>query len=324
MDDERPLGTIQVDVDDLWVYYESIGRRTPADARPLAFEQSIPRLLELFDRYTIRATFFVCGRDAAAAGETIRELIRRGHEVANHSLAHRNGFARLSPMEKAADIATADEQISRAAGVRPVGFKAPGFSFSPDLPGVLAGLGYLYDSSLLPTFYAPVMRLAQRLLLHTVYFPAGGHVDPTHYGSARNGLAPLSPWRLDIGDWGLGIARSISSVQSPISDPQYPLWEAPITTMPLLRLPMHSTFVLSAGRWLFDLGLALARARRVPINYLLHAADVLDAVPDPALASYKFLMQPWEVKRPLYEHILERLSAAYRLIPTRELVRHNE
>jgi hypothetical protein len=90
--------------------------------------------------------------------------------------------------------------------------------------------------------------------------------------------------------------------------------------MPLLRLPMHSTFVLSAGRWLFDLGLALARGRRVPINYLLHAADVVDAVSDPALASYRFLTQSWAQKRPLYEHMLSRLSASYRLIPTKELL----
>jgi hypothetical protein len=90
--------------------------------------------------------------------------------------------------------------------------------------------------------------------------------------------------------------------------------------MPLLRLPMHSTFVLSAGRWLFDLGFALARARRVPINYLLHAADVVDPVADPALASYKFLTQSWEAKRPLYEHILRTLSTAYCLVPTSEFL----
>ena len=97
------------------------------------------------------------------------------------------------------------------------------------------------------------------------------------------------------------------------------IWEAPVTTMPIVRLPMHSTFVLSAGRWLFDLGFALARARRVPMNYLLHAADVVDAVSDPVLASYKFLNRSWEAKRPLYEHMLGDLSAAYRLVPTREV-----
>jgi len=289
---DRDPGTLQVDVDELWVYYESIGRPTPADTPALVYEQGVPRLLDLFDRFGIRATFFVCGRDLAAGAtslqaDVLREAVRRGHEVANHSLAHRNGFARLSPTEKRGDIAAAGELIAQAVGQRPVGFKSPGFSFSPDLLTVLAGLGYLYDSSLLPTFYAPLLRVLQRFL-------SAGHVDPTHYGSARNGLAPLRPWRLCS------------------------LWEAPVTTMPILRLPMHSTFVLSAGRWLFDLGLGLARARRVPINYLLHAADVVDPVADPALASYKFLTQSWEQKRPLYEHMLGALSAAYRLVPTRD------
>ena len=99
-----------------------------------------------------------------------------------------------------------------------------------------------------------------------------------------------------------------------------------MTTMPLVRVPMHSTFVLSAGRWLFDLGLALTRLRRVPINYLLHAADVVGPVTDPALASYRFLVQPWEAdggaagKEPLYASMLAELSRHYRLVPTREFI----
>ena len=83
---------------------------------------------------------------------------------------------------------------------------------------------------------------------------------------------------------------------------------------------MHSTFVLTVGRPLFDLGLALAKARLTPINYLLHAADVLDGPTDPALASYRFLNMPWRAKRPLYEHILATLTANYEIVPTREYV----
>lgn len=291
----KPLGTLQVDVDELWVYYESIGRPTPPDAPSPVYEQGIPRLLDLFDRYAIKATFFVCGRDLPAQAAALREMIARGHEVANHSATHRNGFARLSPEQKRADIAATGAAIADATGVAPVGFKSPGFSFSPDLLDVLADLGYLYDSSLLPTFYAPLLRLLQGLL-------SGGHVDPTHYGRAMHGFAPLAPYQI-----------------APLRNPPS-FWEAPVTTVPILRLPMHSTFVLSAGRWLFDFGFVLARARNIPINYLLHAADVVDVVTDPGLSSYKFLTQSWETKRPLYEHMLAALSAAYRLAPTAELV----
>lgn len=321
--DTRSLGSLQIDVDDLWVYYESIGRRTPADVPPLVYRQGIPRLLELLDRFGIRATFFVCGRDLPAQADMVAEMARRGHEVANHSGMHQNGYARLSRAEKQADITATSELIRTATGQRPVGFKAPVFSFSPDLLQVLGELGYQYDSSLLPTPYGPLLRVLQRVL-------SGGDVDPAHYGQPINGLAPLRPYLPDP------VAphrpqRSGQSSNLPMPPPKEDLrksesghppavWEAPVTTMPFLRLPMHSTFVLTAGHHLFDLGLALAKARRVPINYLLHAADVVDTVSDPALASYKFLTRSWAAKRPRYEGMLSALTAAYELVPTREYV----
>lgn len=303
---DRLLGTLQVDVDDLWVYYESIGHPTPATTPALAFAEGVPRWLDLFDRFSVRATFFVCGRDLPAQSALVQEIVRRGHEVANHSAAHRNGYARLSSRELKADIAEAGDRIAQAVGQLPVGFKAPGFSFNPALPQILAELGYWYDSSLLPSFYAPVLRRLQVLL-------SRGRVDPTHYGRAVFGFAPLRPfWISDLRIVSLMRARSKTFGKS--------LWEVPVTTAPLLRVPFHSTFVLSAGQWLFDLGLALARLRRVPINYLLHGADPVDTVSDPTLASYRFLTQPWTKKRELFEHMLGQLGRYYRLVPTRELV----
>jgi len=317
MTDKRPPGMLQVDVDDLWVYYESIGLQTPENAPAQAYREGIPRLLDLFDRFSVRATFFVCGRDLPAQTQTVLEMARRGHEVANHSTGHRNGFARLSFAEKRADIAATGDLIAQATGQQPVGFKSPGFSFSPDLLAVLADLGYLYDSSLLPTPYAPLLRGLYRGL-------SARAIDPTHFGQATNGLAPLAPYRPDPARpyrrMRIGGAEVRRDQGAEIETGTPALWEAPVTTMPITRLPMHSTFVLRTGRWLFDLGMALVRARAVPVNYLLHAADVLDAVADPALASYGFLAQPWAEKRPLYEHMLEALSMAYRLIPTCEFI----
>ena len=346
MTTHKPLGTIQVDVDDLWVYYESIGRDAREGTTTLIYGQGIPRLLDLFDRYGIRATFFIVGRDVPAQAPAVQEMVRRGHEVANHSTWHRPGFARLTREEKRADIATTHWLITDAAGQPPVGFKSPGFSLSPDQLDVLTELGYLYDSSLLPTFYAPALRSLQRVL-------SGGHVDPTQYGRAVNGLAPLHPYHPAAAPYRQGGFRAsrpapqwmriprqveesggrpglpnlfghwqsrLAGEGSAIHGISHQLWEAPVTTVPLLRLPMHSTFVLSAGRLLFDLGLALVQARGVPINYLLHAADVVDGGVDPALASYKFLTQTWAEKQPLYEHMLAALSERYELVPTREFL----
>lgn len=316
MSPRKPAGTLQVDVDELWVYYESIGRPAPPSLTAQVYDQGISRLLKLFERYGIRATFFVCGRDAPAQSGWLAEMVRQGHEVANHSTWHRTGFARLSREEKRADIATAHLLIETACGRAPAGFKAPGFSFAADQLVVLADLGYRYDSSILPTPYAPLLRGLQAVL-------SGGSVDPSHYGRACHGLAPLHPYHPDPAAPHRPQRHSAQPVYRSANSTSLlagHLWEAPVTTMPLLRLPMHSTFVLTAGQALFDAGLALARARRVPINYLLHAADVIDAVPDPALHSYRFLATPWSDKQTLYEHMLRRLSEEYDLTPTAEFV----
>lgn len=305
----RSPGTLQVDVDELWVYYESIGRPAPPDLVARVYEEGIPRLLALFRRYELRATFFVCGRDAPAQAGWLAEMVRQGHEVANHSTWHRTGFARLSREEKRADIATAHLLIEKACGRAPAGFKSPGFSFAADQLQVLANLGYRYDSSILPTPYAPLLRNLQGAL-------SGGRVDPSHYGRPAHGLAPLHPYYPDPARPHRRSLRTYPSTNLPI----YQLLEAPITTMPILRLPMHSTFVLTAGQALFDAGLALAKARGVPVNYLLHAADVIDAVPDPALASYRFLAAPWSEKQALYEHVLHKLGESYEIVPTAEFL----
>ena len=184
--DTRPLGTIQIDVDELWVYHESIGKGAPTAVPDMVYRQGIPRLMALFDRFGIRGTFFVCGRDVPAHTAILREIVDLGHEVANHSNGHQMGYARLSPSEKAADIAAAHDLITSATGQRPVGFKSPGFSFSPDLLTVLRDLDNLYDSSLLPTPWAPLLRGLERVLTR-------GRVDPTHYGRVVHGLAPLAP-----------------------------------------------------------------------------------------------------------------------------------
>ena len=46
------------------------------------------RILEILDRYQTRATFFMVGENIRNYPDTAREVIRRGHEVGNHSFSH--------------------------------------------------------------------------------------------------------------------------------------------------------------------------------------------------------------------------------------------
>lgn len=47
-----------------------------------------PRLLELFDRYSARATFFVVGKFVRACPDIVREISARGHLLGNHTESH--------------------------------------------------------------------------------------------------------------------------------------------------------------------------------------------------------------------------------------------
>ena len=51
-----------------------------------------PRLLELFDRHSVRATFFLIGKFARACPELVKEISARGHLIGNHSDTHANLF----------------------------------------------------------------------------------------------------------------------------------------------------------------------------------------------------------------------------------------
>src|SRR5262245_5126485 len=69
----RPLATVSVDVDpvDLHLLGYGVGGLPPD---PLAYDTALPRLVELFARTGIHATFFVVGRDAAAYAAALRAL----------------------------------------------------------------------------------------------------------------------------------------------------------------------------------------------------------------------------------------------------------
>ena len=64
-----------------------------------------PLLLDLLDRHNARATFFLVGARAARRPDLVREILRRGHGIGNHSQTHpQRGFWALGPRRMAAEI----------------------------------------------------------------------------------------------------------------------------------------------------------------------------------------------------------------------------
>lgn len=51
-----------------------------------------PRILDILDRFGVKATFFMVGDNARRHPELVEEVRRRGHTVGNHTMHHLAGF----------------------------------------------------------------------------------------------------------------------------------------------------------------------------------------------------------------------------------------
>lgn len=105
-----------------------------------------PRVLDLLDRYRMRASFFCVGEKAAAYPDVVREIARRGHSLENHSHRHSYAFAFYGLSRLRRDVESAQAVIAGISGRAPLYFRAPMGLRSPLLDPVLAGCGLHYVS----------------------------------------------------------------------------------------------------------------------------------------------------------------------------------
>ena len=82
-------------------------------------------VLDLLDAHGAKATFFLVGDRAATRPELVREIVRRGHGVGNHSRSHPQAcFWALGPRRMRAEILDAQRQLAEATGQAPRWFRA--------------------------------------------------------------------------------------------------------------------------------------------------------------------------------------------------------
>lgn len=117
------------------------------------FEQNTLKALDLLDRFDIKATFFVMGWVADRHPEIVREVARRGHEIASRGLYQRRRKRQMTPDEFREDLRRTRESVELASGAKVHGFRAARRWTSENdlwMLDVLAEEGYAYDSSLVP------------------------------------------------------------------------------------------------------------------------------------------------------------------------------
>jgi polysaccharide deacetylase family protein (PEP-CTERM system associated) len=110
------------------------------------------RLLDLFDRHRVKGTFFVLGWVAQREPELVREVTRRGHEIACHGETHELVF-KQSPAVFLSETQTAKRRLEDTTGLPVLGYRAASYSVTRDsiwALQILEDLGFMYDSSVFP------------------------------------------------------------------------------------------------------------------------------------------------------------------------------
>ena len=297
----KPLASISLDLDNLWSYMKTRGD-SGWESFPSYLDTFIPVVLDILDDLNFKITFFIVGQDAALERnhDVLKLITEKGHEVGNHSFNH-EPWLHLYPKDQIKkEILDTEDHIQQATGQKPIGFRGPGFSWSPDLLEVLVENDYLYDASTLPMYLGPLAR--------AYYFWKSNLTRKEKaqrgklYGTFKEGLSPVKPyfWQLVSGKRML---------------------EIPITTMPIIKTPFHLSYLLYLSRFstllmflYLKTALTLCRITKTELSFLLHPLDLLSSEQVPELAFFPGMDLSPNRKIELFNKVIKTISQHFDLV----------
>jgi len=110
---------------------------------------ALPRIVDLLDEQRVPATFFFPAWSLKLAPDQASVIQASGmHEIGVHGWIHELNTSLDGPTEERL-LRMAMDEIEEIAGVRPVGYRAPSWNFSPNTLAIVRELGLLYESSLM-------------------------------------------------------------------------------------------------------------------------------------------------------------------------------
>ena len=296
-------GTVNVDCDTLENYAQGYGFDY-RDRPNRIFTKALPRLLDLLRETGVRATFFVIGQDLTNPDhrEVFHRALAEGHELANHTWSHPRQFAGLKPAVQEREVRRTHDLVAEHFGYRMTGFRAPCYDMDAAGIRLLERLGYRYDSSVHPS---PVVWLFDVVVWMKGLFRRW----ESRPNCLFNGFGPTIPYYPAPADlWRRGGPRQVI--------------ELPTNVWPMLRIPFYGTWHLEFGESWFHRGLALLVRHGVPLNYHLHAVELLgfreDGLDD-RFACHPGMHHSLSFKSDWVRRGLVTLGRHYRLVTAGEL-----
>ena len=254
-----PNAIVSIDVDSLESIYKGIGCRRKDGYSYAEMQIGLDNIIRFFASYQCPLTLFMVGNDLNFMQnvQPAKDALAAGHEIANHTMHHTQGFRFLTTQQKRAEVKEMEEICLEKLGVKPLGFRSPGWNMADDAALILKELGYTYDSSVFPTYFMPLLKLS-----HWLSMRAKPSIDRSTMGQSSYMFAPLSPYRTMKNKLGRKGKDGIA--------------EFPITVSPFIRIPFTATFYLLLGQQIYFAVLDSLIRQEIPIHFQFHLSDFVD------------------------------------------------
>lgn len=154
MNQPTKFNALTIDIEDYFHVAAFENNIKPSDWAQMEprVDRNTRQLLDQFDRNGATATFFFLGWVAERFPELVKEVARRGHEVASHGYSHTR-VHQQTPAEFTADVVKAKDLLEQLTGQAVPGYRAPSFSINKQSEWafqILHDIGHTYSSSTYP------------------------------------------------------------------------------------------------------------------------------------------------------------------------------
>ena len=154
MSKQSPYNAMTVDVEDYFQVsaFEPYVARSTWDKQECRVERNVDRILQLFDRHGVKATFFTLGWIAERYPQMVQRIVDEGHELASHGWSHVR-VTQQDPIAFKQDVSRTKDLLEDLSGQEVIGYRAASYSIGASnlwALDVLRETGYKYSSSIYP------------------------------------------------------------------------------------------------------------------------------------------------------------------------------